>query len=206
MTTLVTGGTGKTGSLVARLLHDAGYPLVAASRKGIAPEPLKAAKLDYDDPTTFENPFIADPNIDRVYLVTPDVEDQLGAVRPFIDFALKKGVKRIVYVGSSAPLEAKLYSPVWEYILTLGIDYTILRPTWFIGTFHIDASRRSLIFYVCRELFERLWRIHPSRKLFPVCSSRRTLPFHQCGGHRSGRIQRAHKEREPQWRFLPFGA
>ena len=133
MTTLVTGGTGKTGSHVARLLHDAGYPLVVASRKGVAAEPFKVAKFDYSDPTTFENPFIVDPNIDRLYLVTPDVEDQLGAVRTFIDFALTKGVKRIVYVGSSAPLECKLYSPVWKYITTLGVEYTILRPTWFIG-------------------------------------------------------------------------
>jgi len=133
MTTLVTGGTGKTGSLVARLLHDAGLPLLVASRKGVAPEPFKAVKLDYGDPETFGNPFNVDLNVDRIYLVTPDVGDQLAAVRPFIDFALTKGVKRIVYCGSTPKKGEPLYSPVWEYILTLGIDYTVLRPTWFIG-------------------------------------------------------------------------
>ena len=137
MATLITGGTGRTGGHLAHLLQNAGYPLVVASRKGATPEPFKAAQFDNNDQSTFENPFIVDPNIDRLYLVTPNVEDQLGVVRPFIDFALSKGVKRIVYVGSSAPLECKLYSPVWKYIASLGIEYTILRPTWFIGMAHV---------------------------------------------------------------------
>ena len=120
MTTLVTGGTGKTGGHVSGLLHDAGHPLVVASRKGVAPEPLKAAKFDYNDPTTFENPFIADSNIDRLLLIVPDVDDQLGTARPFIDFALTKGVKWIVFITFhclECPFGSKVSQPCLEVYL-----------------------------------------------------------------------------------------
>jgi len=136
MTTFVIGGTGQTGSRVARLLHDGGFPLLIGSRKGSAPEPFKAVRFDWSEPSTFGNPFDADPTIDRVYVVAPTFSNPLPTVKPFFDLAVSKGVKRIVVCGGSAVWKGpSLFGPMLEYISELGIEYTILRPTWFIGGF-----------------------------------------------------------------------
>ena len=138
MTTFVIGGTGQTGSRVARLLHEGGFPLLIGSRKGTAPEPFKTVRFDWSEPSTFGNPFDVDPTIDRIYLVAPTFSDPLPTVKPFFDLAVSKGVKRIVVCGGSAVWKGpSLFGPMLEYICELGIEYTILRPTWFIGEFSI---------------------------------------------------------------------
>lgn len=125
-TTLITGGTGKTGSKLAQLFHKANRPVLIASRSGKAPEPLKGVSFDWFDPATYANPFAADVDIDRLYLIGPHVAESLQFVKPFLDLAVLKGVKRIVYLAS-ASLE------VIEYIKSLGIEFAILRSTWFQG-------------------------------------------------------------------------
>ncbi|KDR71663.1 hypothetical protein GALMADRAFT_254040 [Galerina marginata CBS 339.88] len=136
MTTLITGGTGKTGGKLAQLLHDAKHDVLIATRSGVAPAPFKAVKFDWFDERTFENPFELDANIDKLYLVLPSVIDVLPVVKPFIDLALSKGVKRVVFLSASAvekggPAQGK----VWEYLVDVGVDYAVLRPTWFIENF-----------------------------------------------------------------------
>ena len=134
MTILVTGGTGKTGLVLSRLLEEANQSFLIASRSGTAPSPYKAVKFDWFDNETFENPFKADSNIDRIYLVVPYVFDQLTVVKPFIDLAISKGVKRFVLLSAS---QSEIGSPtmgkVHEYLLDTKVDYAVLRPTWFMG-------------------------------------------------------------------------
>ena len=137
MTVLVTGGTGKTGLVLSRLLKEANISVLICSRSGTAPTPYKAVKFDWFDEKTFENPFKTDPNIDRVYLIVPSVMGQLSTVKPLIDLAISKGVKRFVLLTAS---QAEIGSPVLmgkvhEYLLNIKVDYTVLRPTWFIRTF-----------------------------------------------------------------------
>ncbi|KDR83086.1 hypothetical protein GALMADRAFT_58248 [Galerina marginata CBS 339.88] len=136
MTTLITGGTGKTGGKLAQLLHDVKHNVLIATRSGVAPAPFKAVKFDWFDQTTFENPFKIDSNIDKLYLVAPAVIDVLPVVKPFIDLALSKGVKRVVFCAASAvekggPGQGKIF----EYLVDVGVDYVVLRPTWFIENF-----------------------------------------------------------------------
>ena len=135
MTILVTGGTGKTGLVLSHLLKEANQSFLIASRSGTAPSPYKAVKFDWFDNKTFENPFKADSNIDRIYLVLPSVIDQLTVVKPFIDLAISKGVKRFVLLSAS---QAEIGSPpigkVHEYLLDIKVDYAVLRPTGFMGT------------------------------------------------------------------------
>lgn len=139
MTTLITGGTGKTGSRVARLLKDANHPFLIATR---SPEKLPAeyraqgVKFDWGDPTTHGNPFKADANIDRVYLIGVESTDMLTPMKPWIDLALTKGVKRIVLVGATPiPYGGQGVGGLHKYIAEVGVDYCVLRPTWFFGTF-----------------------------------------------------------------------
>ncbi|KAJ3508558.1 hypothetical protein NLJ89_g5691 [Agrocybe chaxingu] len=145
MAVLLTGGTGQTGLALARLLHAANYPLLITSRRGVAPEPYKAVKFEWADHSTFENPFKADAHIDRAYLVPPSDADPYEHMKPFIDLAVSKGVKRFVFVSASqAEKDSPIYGKVHEYLADIGVEYTILRPTWFIenlGTFDVHIIR-----------------------------------------------------------------
>ena len=135
MTILITGGTGKTGIKLAHLLNKAGHPILLTSRKGEVPHPFKGVKFDWLDPPTFTNPFDVDPAIDRVYVVGPvGVLDMLPHVQPFIDLAVTKGVKRFVVLGSSqTPKGGPIAGKVHKYLEEIGVDYAVLRPTWFMG-------------------------------------------------------------------------
>ncbi|KAF8970137.1 hypothetical protein BDZ97DRAFT_2055434 [Flammula alnicola] len=138
MTTLITGGTGKTGLALAKLLHAAKHPILLTSRAGKAPEPFKAVKFDWLDKTTYEIPFNADPKIDRVYIAVPPIFDMLSYVGPFIDLAVSKGVKRFVLLTGSQdePGDGPL-GKVHQHLLDIGVDYTVLRPTWFQQNFGV---------------------------------------------------------------------
>ena len=135
MTILITGGTGKTGIKLAHLLNKAGHPILLASRKGQVPHPFKGVKFDWLDPSTFTIPFDVDPAIDRVYVVGPvGLLDMLPHVKPFIDLAVTKGVKRFVVLGASPfPKGGPVAGKVQEYLEEIGVEYAVLRPTWFMG-------------------------------------------------------------------------
>jgi len=140
MTILITGGTGKTGGNLAKLLYAANLPFIIATRSGKVPEPFKAVTFDWFNPDTFENPFKADPNIDCVYIVCPISPDCLPQVAPFIDLAISKGVKRFVLLtatrmGPGTPGPGMVHN----YLADKGIDYAVLRPSWFIRK-HITMS------------------------------------------------------------------
>ena len=167
MTILVTGGTGKTGLLLSRLLKEANHSVLITSRSGTAPSPYKAVKFDWFDSETFENPFKADSSIDRVYLIAPAVVDQLTIVKPFIDLAISKGVKRFVLLSAS---QVDIGSPpmgkIHEYLLDVKVDYAVLRPTWFMRTYLLNAnskvrqglklhSQRTLVLYFTRAFASR---------------------------------------------------
>lgn len=138
MTILITGGTGNTGLRLAQRLHDANHSVLITTRSKPVPEPFKGVQFDWVDASTHENPFRADPNIDRIYVVVPGVHDMLGAVKPFIELALAKGVKRIVLITSTqtgTPTGIPAMGEVQKYITELGVDYCVLRPTWFMDNF-----------------------------------------------------------------------
>jgi len=153
MTTLITGGTGKTGSALARLLHAANKPFLVASRTGKAPEPFKAVAFDWMDSTTFENPFKASPDIDRVYLIIPMVLEPLPIMKPFIDLAISKGVKRFIFLSTSVTNAGDdFHGKVHQYLVDIGVDYVMLRPTGFMGKLYkvmqaFELSRRTLIIW-----------------------------------------------------------
>jgi len=110
---------------------------VLLTRKGEVPHPFKGVKFDWLDPSTFTNPFDVDPAIDRVYVVGPiGVLDTLPHVKPFIDLAVTKGVKRFVILsGSPVAKGGPIAGKVHEYLEKIGVDYAVLRPTWFMENF-----------------------------------------------------------------------
>ncbi|KAF4616762.1 hypothetical protein D9613_008468 [Agrocybe pediades] len=136
MTILITGGTGKTGGNLAKLLQSANIPFLIATRSGKAPEPFTAVTFDWFNPETYENPFKADAHIDRVYIVCPIAPECLPQVGPFIDLAISKGVKRFVLLTATR-MEPGSPGPgrVHQYLVDKGVDYAVLRPSWFIQNF-----------------------------------------------------------------------
>lgn len=142
----ITGATGKTGGKLSQLLQAANHDILVASRTGQAP-PFKAAKFDWFDESTFENPFTTDVNIDKVYLVVPGLLDVLPVVQPFIDLAISKGVKRFVMCGANAvDKDGPAWGQVHKYLIDLGVDYTVLRPDRFDGMhFSFFLSREEVM-------------------------------------------------------------
>ncbi|KAJ7280958.1 hypothetical protein C8J57DRAFT_1564369 [Mycena rebaudengoi] len=136
MTILLTGGTGKSATPLANLLHKANQPIILATRSGNVPAPFIGARFDWFDAATYNIPFEAAADIDRVYLIAPPVLDIFLPMKAFIDFAIGKGVKRFV-LTSAGILEAGGVGmgQVHAYLATLPSEYEVLRPSWWFENF-----------------------------------------------------------------------
>lgn len=138
MTILLTGGNGRTGSSVARRLHEAKIPFLVLSRSGSAPAPYAGCRFDLHDKSTYAIPFTQSSEVKAIYIVlglaVTDAKAQ--PVRDFIDFARGKGVKRFVALSmSNANLGERVTGAVHQYLTELPVEYVALRPTtWFMGT------------------------------------------------------------------------
>lgn len=144
MTTLITGGTGKTGLILAKLLTDAGRPVLLTSRKGEAPAPFKAVKFDWYDSSTFENVFLADSTIDRIYVIAPDTLNPGPVAKPFIDLAIAKGVQRFVMLGGTHQSSGSLDTgQVHALLEESGADYAVLKASWFQGVLSRDVGKEA---------------------------------------------------------------
>ena len=130
-TTLVLGGTGRTGSLVARRLRERGLSARTAARHGAD------IRFDWDDPTTHPT---ALTGVDRLYLVTPVLRisyaDQVAA---FLDLAVAAGVRHVThlstYGGQLAPPEVDIRAVEDELAARDTLTHAILRPAWVMQNF-----------------------------------------------------------------------
>ncbi|MGW3565758.1 NAD(P)H-binding protein [Streptomyces sp. NPDC000941] len=127
---LVLGGTGKTGSRIARRLKAAGRPVRTASRTS------GDISFDLDSPTSWA------PALDGVtaaYLVEPNLQmnaDRQARIPRFVTEAVAAGVRRLVLL--SAPRAGEDGHPLHaaeQAVRGSGVDWTILRPNWFSQNF-----------------------------------------------------------------------
>jgi festuclavine dehydrogenase len=135
---LLTGGTGKISSRITPLLASNGDTVLVASRSGKCPSlpNTTGVKFDWFDPATYTNPF-SHSQIDTIFLVAPPIMDCFPPMKAFIDLALQKGLKRLVLLSGSL-LEVgdgPMMAQVLKYISLLGVEWTVLRPSWFMGMF-----------------------------------------------------------------------
>ena len=118
-TVLVLGATGKTGRRVTGLLGAAARP---ASRSS-------ATKFDWSTPDTWE-PALAGAT--AVYVVPPENPALLAE---FVPLAVKSGVTRLVLLSMrGAPDD----DPFEAAVQDSGVEWTVLRPTWFMQNFDED--------------------------------------------------------------------
>ncbi|MCY1070630.1 NAD(P)H-binding protein [Nannocystis sp. RBIL2] len=131
MRVLVTGGTGKTGSAVARGLRARDVAVTIGSR---APRGPDQVRFDWADPSTHD---AALAGVDAVYLVAPAmVPDPERLMVPFIDRAIARGVRRFVLLSSSAiDARAPGLGAVHAALRARAPEWTVLRPSWFMANF-----------------------------------------------------------------------
>jgi uncharacterized protein YbjT (DUF2867 family) len=124
-TTLVIGGTGKTGRRVVDRLAERGLPVRVGSRTGNPP-------FDWEDRATWAQ---AMQDIGAVYLTYyPDiaVPGAVDAVSAFVDLALEHNIRRLVLLSGRGEEEAERAE---EVVRNSGAGYTILRSSWFAQNF-----------------------------------------------------------------------
>jgi ergot alkaloid biosynthesis protein len=125
---LVTGGTGTTGSRVARRLSDQGHEARVATR---TPDKAGEVLFDWFKPDSHA---AATSGVDAVYLVAPTgALDVLEAMRPGLETALSAGVRRFVLLSASALNEGDpMMGQVHAYLRAYAPEWEVLRPSWFM--------------------------------------------------------------------------
>ncbi|NEQ95941.1 MAG: NAD(P)H-binding protein [Cyanothece sp. SIO2G6] len=132
--TLVLGGTGKTGRRIVERLEAQGLPVRVGARSAALP-------FDWADSTTWA-PVLQ--NVAAVYIAFyPDlaVPGAVDIIRAFVDQAVQSGVGHLVLLsGRGEPEAAQCERIVQES----GIDWTVLRVSWFSENFS-EAFLRDLV-------------------------------------------------------------
>jgi uncharacterized protein YbjT (DUF2867 family) len=124
-TTLVLGGTGKTGRRVVGRLAALGAPVRVGSRAG-------TPAFDWDDRGTWP---AALRDVEAVYLTYyPDLglPGAVEAVQSFVDLAREHSVRRLVLLSGRGEDEAERAEQV---VQRSGAEWTILRASWFAQNF-----------------------------------------------------------------------
>jgi uncharacterized protein YbjT (DUF2867 family) len=134
-TTLILGGTGKTGRRVAQRLTARGLPVRIGSRSGEPP-------FDWEAPDTWA-PVLRDTGSAYVTFY-PDlaVPGAGAAVRSFSNLAVECGIRRLVLLsgrGEEGALEGE------QAVRDSGVDWTIVRASWFCQNFSESFLLESVL-------------------------------------------------------------
>lgn len=140
---LVTGATGTIGKQVVRALRERGLAVRAGAR---TPETLKdlqalgaeTVRIDWDDSATLAAAFAG---VERVFLLTPFVEDDLPHVEAALAAAREAGVSfilRMSAAGADADAPAALprhHGQGENLVKDSGIGWAVIRPNFFQDNF-----------------------------------------------------------------------
>lgn len=125
MTTLIIGGTGKTGRRVAHLLTELGHPIRRASRTS---EPA----FDWTDPTTWEAALAGCTSAYVTFqpdIGLPGADEIVGA---FADVAAAADCRRLVLLSGRGEEGARAAE---QALVGSGADWTVLRASFFMQNF-----------------------------------------------------------------------
>lgn len=124
-TTLVIGGTGKTGRRVVQRLKARGLPVRVGSRAGDPP-------FQWHDPSTWPQ---ALRNVEAAYVAYyPDLAmpGATETIRAFAAEAVAHGVRRLVLLSGRGEEEAQRSE---QAVRESGTEWTLLRASWFAQDF-----------------------------------------------------------------------
>lgn len=128
---LVIGGTGKTGRRVVENLSARGHQVRVGTRSN-------SPAFDWDDPATFAP---ALKGMDRAYIVYyPDlaVPGAKEAITALTKAAIKEGLEKVVLLSGKGEKEAEACE---EIVANSGLNYTLVRASWFNQNFSEGAFR-----------------------------------------------------------------
>jgi uncharacterized protein YbjT (DUF2867 family) len=134
-TILIVGGSGKTGSRVAKRLAERGLTARLASRSG-------AVRFDWDDSSTWA---AALQGVDSLYLTYyPDLASPRagGHIRELARLAVASGVRRIVLISGRGEPQCHAGE---NAVREAGVPYTILRCAWFAQNFSEGNLRDQVL-------------------------------------------------------------
>lgn len=125
---LVTGGTGKTGSLVAQQLTARGVEARIASRN---PTALEQVRFEWGDVGSYR---AALDGVQAIYLVAPtDRTDHLSVMRPLLEQAVEEDVAQFVLLSASSIDEGgPMMGEVHAWLRANAPSWVVLRPSWFM--------------------------------------------------------------------------
>ena len=123
--TLVLGGTGKTGSRVAKGLQAQGVATRIASRSG-------APSFDWNDRATWDQNLAG---VSAAYIsFAPDlaIPGATDTIQAFVETAVRHGVQRLVLLSGRGEEEAQLCERI---VQNAGVEWTVVRASWFNQNF-----------------------------------------------------------------------
>jgi uncharacterized protein YbjT (DUF2867 family) len=126
--TLVLGGTGKTGRRVVERLQARGLPVRVGSRTGEPP-------FDWEDRSTWEPALEGAGSVYLTYYPDLAVPGAVDAVSEFAALAIRSGAPRIALLSGRGEPEAERAE---EAVRATGAELTVLRSTWFMQNFSED--------------------------------------------------------------------
>ena len=137
---LITGATGHVGSEVLRQTIEAEAPVRALVRdpekaKEIQDSGVEIVEGDFANPASLDSAF---EGVERLFLLSGAVPDQVDLESNAIDAAVRAGVHHVVKqsiygaeIGSSAPYRDS-HGQIEEKLQSSGLGFTFLRPTFFM--------------------------------------------------------------------------
>jgi uncharacterized protein YbjT (DUF2867 family) len=135
---LVTGANGNLGGAVVRALLGKEITVIAAGthpEKMQVPQGVKVRKIDYTRPETVA---AALEGIDGLFLVAPSLDPEAAAkLNPVID-QTKAARGRHIVLTSALGVDQNEAAPlrlVEKHLMASGLEYTILRPNFFMENF-----------------------------------------------------------------------
>jgi uncharacterized protein YbjT (DUF2867 family) len=132
--TLVAGGTGKTGRRVAERLRALGVPTRIGSRSADLP-------FDWNDQATWAPALNGVSSVYIVYYPDLAVPGAAETIQAFVDLAVERGVRKLVLLSGRGEEEAQRCE---EIVQNAGVDWTVLRATWFSQNFS-EGFMRDLV-------------------------------------------------------------
>lgn len=127
--TLILGGTGKTGSRIAKRLTAKGHDVRIGSR---AANP----SFDWDNEKGWDACL---KGVNSVYITyVPDLAmpGAKDAIQAFVDLAKRRGIKRLVLLSGRGEEEAQACERI---VQNAGMEWTIVRASWFNQNFSEGA-------------------------------------------------------------------
>jgi uncharacterized protein YbjT (DUF2867 family) len=134
-TTLVVGGTGKTGRRVAQRLQARGVPVRIGSRSSAPP-------FDWEDPASWEPALQGATSAYISYFPDLAVPGAPEAIAAFSEVALRNATRRLVLLSGRGEEEAQRAERALQ---ESGADWTIVRCSWFSQNFSESFFREPVL-------------------------------------------------------------